>query len=237
MCSITPDIPIIVLTGLDDDVLALEAVQQGAQDYLVKGQFNDQVLIRAIRHAIERKQMERQLQYLASHDPLTNLPNRALLHDRMECALNRSLRNRTEKIEKWEVVVILVDLDNFKFVNDTYGHATGDLLLQAVAQRLQKNLRRSDTVARIGGDEFTLFFEKITGNCDSITVAQKVLKIFSQPFILDGHRHTVTASIGLSLYPQDGHTVDLLIRHADKAMYAAKKVGNSYCFYSDIVSE
>jgi two-component system cell cycle response regulator len=216
---------------VEDDALALEAVQQGAQDYLVKGQINYQLLTRAIRHAIERKQMHEQLHFSATHDPLTNLPNRTLFQDRLAHALQRSCRQQRGKAGKWEVAVILLDLDDFKAVNDTFGHAYGDLLLQAVAERLQDCVRRSDTVARMGGDEFTVIFENISGQQDYHTLAEKILEVFAWPFEVADQVVTVTASVGISLYPQDGDEYEALFKHADIAMYAARQVCTTFrCF-------
>ncbi|MBN2502948.1 MAG: diguanylate cyclase [Anaerolineales bacterium] len=182
----------------------------------------------------ERKRMEEQLAHLATHDPLTNLPNRTLLRDRLEHALNRSARHKDDDAIQWEIGVLMIDLDNFKSVNDTLGHAIGDLLLQSIAQRLQKRIRRSDTVARLGGDEFVLIFENVNGYRDSTLLAKKILNVFSNPFDLGKHRVSVKASIGISLYPQDGNNAETLFKQADKAMYAAKISGNTYRSYSEI---
>jgi len=233
ICSFAQHIPIIVLTGLDDDGLALEAVQAGAQDYLVKGQANGQILMRAMRHAIERKATEERLQHQATHDTLTDLPNRALYHDRLQQTLERARRSHISKPDKWETAIMLLDLDAFKTINDTLGHPEGDLLLQAVADRLGKTVRKTDTVARMGGDEFTLIFENISGEQDVVTIAKKIQAIFSQPFEFGGHILGITASIGISLYPNDGKDAESLLKCADIAMYQAKRVRNCYCFYKD----
>ncbi len=182
----------------------------------------------------ERKRMEEQLAHLATHDPLTNLPNRTLLRDRLEHALHRSLRHKNDNVHQWEIGVLMIDLDDFKNINDTLGHATGDLLLQSMAERIQKHIRKSDTVARMGGDEFILIFENVNGRRDSTILAKKMLKVFSQPFDLGEHQVTINASIGISLYPQDGQDVETLFKRADQAMYAAKASGNAYCSYAEI---
>ena len=232
LCGAFSNIPIIVLTGLEDDALAIEAVQIGAQDYLVKNQVNGQILVRAMRYAIERKKMEERLHNLAMHDSLTNLPNRALFQDRLSLALERAQRNRKGKNLKWETAVLLLDLDNFKSVNDTLGHLQGDKLLQAVAERLQKCIRQSDTVARMGGDEFTLIFENLSGQEDARILAGKILDVFAQPFQLSSETWKITASIGISLFPTDGDDFSSLLKAADIAMYAAKRQGNRYCLFS-----
>ncbi len=153
-----PEIPIIVLTGNEDDDLATQAVKAGAQDYLVKGQFEQQLLIRSIRHALERHQLLRELKaarvaerFLAYRDNLTKLPNRQLFYDRLHQAILHSKRHKNV------FAILFLDLDGFKKINDKLGHGTGDYLLKIAAERLKKCLRQSDTVARWGGDEFKLF--------------------------------------------------------------------------------
>ena len=233
-----PDKPIVVLSGLSDQRLALGAVQSGAQDYLVKGTACWEIASRAIRYAIERKRMEMRLHYMATHDDLTGLPNRKLFHDRLTHAVGRARRWYSGKTEKWEVAVMLLDLDNFKSANDTYGHPQGDILLQAVTEQLMKCVRESDTVARMGGDEFTLIFENVSGTDDAEFLAHRVLAVFDQPFQFGGHELLVTASVGISLYPRDGQDAESLLTHADIAMYQAKqdKSTNSFRFYQDSVN-
>ncbi|PYT09816.1 MAG: GGDEF domain-containing protein [Acidobacteria bacterium] len=162
-----PGVPIVVLSGLGDERLALQAVQRGAQDYLVKGQGDGSLLARSIRYAIERKQSEQFINYMAHHDGLTGLPNRMLLLDRLEQALARTHRNRLM------LAMLFLDLDHFKHVNDTLGHATGDELLKAVAARLRGCVRQSDTIARIGGDEFALILPEIARTDDVKAFAEK----------------------------------------------------------------
>jgi two-component system cell cycle response regulator len=233
ICAANPQMPVIILTGLEDNALALAAVQAGAQDYLVKGQVDGSEIARAIRYAIERKLLEQRMQHLATHDTLTDLPNRRLFQDRMTHALEHARRSRKGKNDKWEMAIMLLDLDNFKSVNDTLGHAQGDLLLQAVADRLQKPIRKSDTLARMGGDEFTLIFENVTGTQDAEILAGKLQAVFSQPFQLDEHILKITASIGISLYPGDGEEAEDLLKYADIAMYRAKRDRNKVCFYHE----
>lgn len=231
ICSACLQVPVIVLTGLEDDAMALAAVQAGAQDYLVKGQVEGHEIRHAIRYAIERKRLEERLQFMATHDALTGLPNRRLFQDRMAHAIERSRRNRQENQKKWGLAVALLDLDTFKSVNDTLGHAQGDLLLQAVADRLQRSIRKSDTLARMGGDEFTMIYENLAGRQDAELLARKIQTQFSGSFQLGNHLLPVTASIGLSLYPSDGEDGETLLRQADIAMYRAKCWRNTYCFY------
>ena len=223
----TPSVPIVVLSGSDDKALALQAVQKGAQDYLVKGQGQrgGELLARAIRYAIERKRAEERLIYLAQYDHLTGLVNRTLFRDRLTQALARSKR------KKQPVGLMLLDLDVFKAVNDTLGHDIGDQLLKAVAERLKSCVREVDTVARMGGDEFTVLLEGASGEQDIARVAERILEAIAQPLVLDGHAVSVTASIGITVYPFDDHGIDDLLKHADTAMYRAKgHGGNHYRF-------
>jgi diguanylate cyclase (GGDEF)-like protein len=231
-----PEKPVVVLSGTADQTLALEAVQLGAQDYLVKGPTGWEIASRAMRYAIERKRMEERLHHMATHDALTGLPNRTLFHDRLTHAIELSRRLSSGKNEKWELAIMLLDLDNFKSANDTYGHPQGDLLLQAVTDQLRDCVRESDTVARMGGDEFTLIFENVSGTDDAVGLVKKVLTAFDQPFQFGGHELKVTASIGISLFPRDGYDAETLLTHADIAMYRAKRSKNTYKFYEDLTS-
>jgi diguanylate cyclase (GGDEF)-like protein len=231
ICSACLQVPVVVLTGLEDDSVALAAVQAGAQDYLVKGQVEGHEIRHAIRYAIERKRLEERLQFLATHDALTNLPNRRLFQDRIAHAIEHSLRNCKETQKKWGLAVALLDLDTFKSVNDTLGHAQGDCLLQAVADRLQGSIRKSDTLARMGGDEFTLLYENVAGRQDAEVLARKIQAVFSSSFQMGDNLLDITASIGISLYPSDGKDAETLLRQADIAMYRAKCQRNTFCFY------
>jgi diguanylate cyclase (GGDEF)-like protein/PAS domain S-box-containing protein len=174
-----------------------------------------------IASAIVRKQNEAWLQYIAHHDPLTDLPNRELFHDRLQTALARARRN------KERLVVLYIDLDGFKEVNDGHGHAVGDLLLQEVAQRIRRCLRESDTVGRIGGDEFVVLLNNITLPEHGAVVAEKIRAVLDRPFELGGKRLHISSSIGVAAYPEHGDDNKQLIRHADEAMYAAKKNGGN----------
>jgi diguanylate cyclase (GGDEF)-like protein len=131
---------------------------------------------------------------------------------------------------------MLLDIDNFKSANDTYGHLQGDILLQVVTEKLRNCVRESDTVARMGGDEFTLIFENVSGADDAEGLARKVLAAFDQPFQFGGHELKVTASLGVSLFPRDGQDAEALLTHADIALYRAKRYRNTFRFYKDLVS-
>lgn len=173
-----------------------------------------------------RKATEEHMSFLAHYDALTELPNRTLFADRLQQALTQIRR------DKGRLALIYIDLDSFKPVNDTYGHNTGDLLLKEVAKRLQECKRESDTVSRIGGDEFTLLLPNIDTELDATIVAEKILHALSQPFTLDGHFLQLSASIGIAIYPEHGNDEKLLIKHADVAMYHAKKNGrNKFMLY------
>jgi len=173
------------------------------------------------------KESQEQLDFLAHHDPLTDLPNRLLFQDRLLHAIGRAAR------ESQQLAVMFVDLDRFKNVNDTLGHQVGDQLLKQVATALSARLREGDTLARLGGDEFVVLLEHVDGQYGATQVAQKMVALFEQPFTVSGHELFVTGSIGISLFPQDAQDANLLIRHADVAMYQAKSRGrNGYQFYS-----
>jgi diguanylate cyclase (GGDEF)-like protein/PAS domain S-box-containing protein len=176
------------------------------------------------KQAEKQRQTERQLAY---HDMLTGLPNRQLFHDRLSEALTNSYRNLKK------TALLFIDLDGFKAVNDTLGHDVGDRLLQDVSQRLQEHTRASDTVARMGGDEFTVILTNIDDIQDVSTVADKIIKVVANPYDYgEGIVARVTASIGISMYPKDGSNSVDLIRHADESMYKAKNSGkNNYVFY------
>ncbi|GAB4292693.1 MAG: hypothetical protein Kow0096_07800 [Thiohalomonadaceae bacterium] len=173
------------------------------------------------------KENEERLYHLAHYDLLTDLPNRMLFYDRLRQGLLRARRN------KRQVAVMFLDLDGFKQVNDELGHPAGDELLRQVARRLSGLLRASDTVARFGGDEFTISLPDLAADDDIGRVAQKIIEAVAKPCYLGSNRVQVTTSVGISLFPQDGEDPDTLITHADMAMYEAKKGGkNSYRFYA-----
>ena len=180
------------------------------------------------RTAALLQESEERMRYQAQHDPLTGLPNRWLLRDRLMQATARAKRDRTA------FAVILVDLDNFKAVNDTLGHDVGDLLLVEVAQRLSGCIRERDTIARIGGDEFVFVLEGLAAPEDSALVARKIIEELAAPFPVAGELLRTSPSIGISLYPEDGQDADFLLKFADIAMYRAKAAGRDcYRFYHD----
>jgi diguanylate cyclase (GGDEF)-like protein/PAS domain S-box-containing protein len=181
------------------------------------------------RDVTERKIAEETINFQAYHDLLTKLPNRALLRDRLSLAISQAKR------EDEKLAVMFLDLDRFKNINDSLGHMIGDELLQMVSMRLKECIRAADTLARFGGDEFTLMLPKLhNGREDASKLAEKITDTLKQPFTVDGHELYVSASIGIALYPQDGTNIDTLIKHADVAMYHVKGQGkNGYQFYSN----
>lgn len=216
-----PSIPLVVLSGVSDQALALQAVQQGAQDYLVKGQGHPELLARSVRYSIERKRSEERLTYLAQYDHLTGLVNRSLFRDRLDQAMARSKRLQQP------MGLMLLDLDRFKSVNDSLGHDVGDELLKSVSERLKSCVREVDTVARMGGDEFTIILEGVASEQSIVVVAKRIAESISTVFELQGHTISIGISIGITVFPQDDHSIDELLRHADSAMYMAKQRGGS----------
>lgn len=172
-----------------------------------------------VASAIERSRTHSQLRYMAQYDQLTDLPNRALFMDRLKAALARA------RMEDRRLAVLYLDMDEFKKVNDTHGHATGDLLLREVARRLKRCVRESDTVGRLGGDEFIVLLEGIADPQDASVIAGKILSAVGGTYELDGVALYMSPSIGTAVYPGDGEDENQLIRHADNAMYMEKKRG------------
>lgn len=266
-----PEVPtLVVLSGLSDEDAAVQAVQSGAQDYLVKGHVDTALLVRSIRYAIERsqarqalrqandelerrveertaelastivalqaeiaerKQAEQRIRYMAHHDALTGLPNRTLLQDRFAQAIAHAHRNHTQ------AALLFIGLDNFKHINESLGHRTGDHLLQMIAERLQECLREGDSVARSGGDEYLLCLASPASVSDATLVAQQALDALSRSFLTDGKELHASASIGISLYPDDGDNVATLMRAADTAMNHAKERGRgTYHFFTQALN-
>jgi len=173
----------------------------------------------SIEDITERKRAEEIIKHMAYHDDLTGLPNRRLFDDRLNLAMAHAERNQQK------LAVMLLDLDHFKEVNDTLGHSVGDQLLQAVGERLVNLLRKGDTVARMGGDEFMLLLPEATQVEDAAKVARKLLGAMREPYVFDGHELYITTSIGIVLYPDDGEDGDTLMKNADITMYRAKDQG------------
>ncbi len=215
LARLAPDIPVVVLTGRDDDSFAVEAVQAGAQDYLTKADLDGTALRRAVRHAIERKRSEAELAHRALHDALTGLPNRTLFFDRLGIAVSRLAR------ESGGVGLLFGDLDGFKAINDTAGHAAGDEALVAIARRLEGAVGASDTVARFGGDEFAIVCVGVRNARDVDVIADRLVDAVDDPQITAGDR-AVGLSIGAVWTDDPDSDLDELIRLADVAMYDRK---------------
>jgi diguanylate cyclase (GGDEF)-like protein/PAS domain S-box-containing protein len=175
------------------------------------------------------KATQKKLELLASFDALTGVPNRRLLNDRLDQTVRRMQRRNDG------LAVLFIDLDGFKNVNDTYGHAIGDLALQAIALRLQNCVRSSDSVGRLGGDEFAIVLDGARLPADAALVSERIVEAMAEPLILEGHRVSVAASIGIAVYPEDGTDVAALLRNADAAMYEVKQAGrNGFRFSSHL---
>ncbi len=223
-------LPILVMTEQMEADVDREAICIGASDYLVKAEFEAQTLERSIRYAVERKSAQARLTRLAHYDSLTSIPNRVLFRDRLEHAISQAERHQSS------FALMYIDLKGFKQINDRYGHDVGDELIRACAMRLQANKRRSDSVARVGGDEFTLLLEQTESSVDIAHIAEKIIEVVSQPYPLDRQSVVIGCSIGIAVYPEAGSDVEILQRHADMAMYQAKQEGsNNYHFFSEVM--
>lgn len=221
-------LPVLALTAQPSFKIA--ALEAGARDFISKP-FDLLEVHQRIHNMLEVRllykelaQYSRDQQTLALHDALTGLPNRRLLEDRIETALQHAKRTHTK------AAVMYLDLDGFKLVNDTYGHAYGDEILRMVAQRLLATARKEDTVARLGGDEFMVVLGSVHSLADAQGPAAKLVEVLSEPYLVNGQTLRLSTSIGISMYPDDADTVEALINIADYALYEAKRSGkNRYC--------
>lgn len=224
--------PIVLMTDEIETHVDEEAIRAGAADYLIKDQIDAPLLERTLRYAIERKSMEQHLAHLAHYDSLTNIPNRILFRDRLEHAILLAERDGTN------FSLMFIDLNGFKQVNDNFGHDAGDEIIKICAQRLSLCLRRSDLVARMGGDEFTLLMQNTDNNRDVALIAEKVIQSISIPAVVKGFELVVGCSIGIAVYPQAGRDADTLLKHADMAMYKAKQdTENHYRFFTESMNK
>lgn len=232
-----PYVYIILLTAKTQREDLLQGLEVGADDYITKP-FDANELKARLRVACriidlqeELLSMQKELRVQATHDFLTGLPNRLLFSDRLSQKIAAARRNHGS------VGVMFLDVDRFKVVNDALGHSFGDILLKQVAERLASRIRESDTVARSGGDEFTFILSDIKTPSDATAAAQRIIDSFSVPFEINSHQIYVTASIGISIYPQHGEDVETLVKNADSAMYHAKSLGgNRYQMCNETVS-
>jgi diguanylate cyclase (GGDEF)-like protein/PAS domain S-box-containing protein len=189
---------------------------------LLRNEFGEVVGFNSVgRDITQRMEFEQRLADMATHDFLTGLPNRVLLNDRLHVALAQAHRNKNK------LAILTLDLDRFKTVNDTHGHHMGDELLKAVGQRLTGIIRSGDTIARMGGDEFLLLMPELHQSDSIPSIISKIVEAFKAPFIIEGHRLNISASIGIATYPDDGIDMDALMRKSDSAMYDIKKHGPS----------
>jgi diguanylate cyclase (GGDEF)-like protein len=218
--------PIIMLSGAGTLELDLQAMALGVADFLDKKRLDPVRLERTIRYALARQRQAERLSHLAQYDELTGLANRSLFQDRLERAL--AWARRHERL----VAVMILDLNDFKAINDRLGHLAGDRLLAIMAKRLGGRLRETDTVARLGGDEFAILIENLAKPEHAALVARKLLDTVAPPATVDGQEVVVTASLGVALYPRDGQTGPELVRQADRAMYRAKAEGGNLCRFS-----
>jgi diguanylate cyclase (GGDEF)-like protein len=223
--SLNTPISNIEIVCTSNENISLPLSLSAAPVYDTFGGIRGSVII--LRDISLQKEAEKNLKYLASHDLLTELPNRVLLNDRVQQAISRAARyNQT-------VAILLLDLDRFKEVNDTLGHDAGDRLLKEASCRLKTCLREYDTVARMGGDEFVLAISEMKHLDEVNVIANRILSAFNSPILISDWDFHITTSIGISLFPNDGDNLDVLLKNADIAMYTAKKRGgNNVCFYT-----
>ena len=240
----TRSLPIIFITANQDDAHIEEAYLAGAVDYIQKpirktallSKVNVFLDLWSLRFGLEqeveqRRAAEHRVEHLATHDPLTNLPNRRGLYEELGELIYRSKRYR------YSSAVIYVDLDGFKHVNDHFGHEAGDRLLNQVATHFKKIVRQTDSVARIGGDEFIVLITDIDRETTLITKIEKLLAEAARPLDFKGHKVAVSASIGIALYPEHGEDTETLLHHADQAMYQAKNHGkNTFRFFTEDIN-
>lgn len=233
-----PSVPVVALTGLDDESIGARALQAGALEYLVKGRVDALGLLRALRYAIEVKGAENAARAMAlrmvhseEHDVLTGVPDRTLLNDR----LNQVIAEDPHHGKK--IGVLCLDLDGFKNTNNSLGHAIGDRLLQSVAKRLVDTARVGDTVGRQGGDEFVIVLSALEQAEEAADMARRMLQAVARPHCIDGQELHLTASIGVSVYPEDGLNAETLVKNANIAMHHGKESGrHSYQFFKSAMN-
>jgi diguanylate cyclase (GGDEF)-like protein len=218
------DIPILMITALEDRHSIERAFEAGASDFIPKP-IHLSVVNQRVRRIIDATRAERHVRHLAYNDTLTGLPNRLLFMEHLARSIEEA------EAHNGKLAVLFLDLDRFKFINDTLGHEVGDKLLATMAQRLKGCVRADDCVARLGGDEFTVLLGDLPNSGVAASVAQNICRTVSAPLFIDDQEIVVTASIGIALYPEDGPDINRLLRHADTAMYRAKSSGSGFCYY------
>lgn len=219
------EVPILMITGLEDEHSIARAFSAGATDYVPKP-VHFALLRQRVARLLQASKAEQHVRKLAYFDTLTGLPNRANLMQTLKVTLNRAIANQTM------VAVLFLDLDRFKLINDTLGHDAGDLLLKAAADRIRRCVRESDFVARLGGDEFTVVLQDAVSRDNIVQIAEKICKSLADPFVFLRQKMFLSASIGISLFPDDASDITTLFKHADSAMFRAKESRNHYSFYT-----
>jgi diguanylate cyclase (GGDEF)-like protein len=217
-------IPVLMITALEDNESVERAFAAGASDFIPKP-IHFAVLSQRVRRIIEANRAEKRIRHMAYNDLLTGLPNRALFIDQLGRRIEQTRQG------SGQLAVLFLDLDRFKNVNDTLGHEVGDRLLVEVGQRIRRSVRNADCVARLGGDEFTVVLSDLIGPNAAAAAAQNICRVLSTPFHLDGNDIFVSTSVGISLYPNDGTDVGTLLKHADTAMYRAKRTNSGFQFF------
>lgn len=226
-------IAIVMMSSSEDEELSLACIRAGAQDFLLKSEISSARLKRALLHASTRFELEQKLfqtyqkvKMLAETDSLTGLSNRYYFDESLKQVL--TINCRCEQ----QTALLLFDLDNFKLVNDTFGHDVGDLLLKKVVLRIKSCLRGSETFARLGGDEFAIMLNNLSSSDQAGQVARRVVTVLHKPFEIASAFIKTTVSVGISIFPENGRTSEVLFKHADIAMYRAKKNGRNQIFFS-----
>ncbi len=221
-------IPVIVLLDDADECLISQLREYGAQDYLVRGQLQDALAHRILDYSIQLKSARETIQKLSNHDPLTGALNRVGFRAHLERAMDRSRRYG------FKTALLCINIDQFANINDNYGDAGGDLLIETVAQRLLNKMRSTDSIARVSGDEFAIVLEDVGSASDVQSIAEKMLFSISGPMIISDHQVSVHASIGSAIYPDEHHENSDVVESAKSAMQQAKSVpGNKYVSYSE----
>ena len=228
-----PGVAIVMTSDSEDEQVAMECIQSGAQDYVLKSELSGARLRRAILNAQVRFDLERQLQQsfekvkqLAERDSLTGLANRYLFDETLKISLANTRRG------EYKFALLIIDLDNFKYVNDSFGHDVGDCLLKRVADRIRSCLRGHELFARLGGDEFAIALSNLNSETDAVLVAQRIIRVLEKSFEINEYSFSTGASIGISIYPDNALAADELFKQADIALYRAKKQGkNQSCFF------
>lgn len=226
---------IVMMSTFEDESIALECIKAGAQDFLIKSEISEKKLRRAILHSTTRHDLEQklfdtyqQVKHLAETDSLTELPNRYFFDESLKLAIANNRRNDQC------LALLLFDIDNFKLINDNFGHDVGDLLLKKNVTKVKSCLRGNELFARLGGDEFAITLSNLVSNEQALLVAQRIIKVMQEPVEIATTTINSTVSIGIALHPYNGKTSEELFKYADIAMYRAKKLGkNQICFFED----